>query len=186
MAKFSFGNTNWTPTATADGAALANATYQALKGGSATQKLEVLEIYMAGNANSVNSPTFMQMARASTLGITPTALAAPAFDGPLDPNTAALAAPPVSYTAAGTGSVRSAATSAARLNLGINALGGIVRWVAAIREEWIIFGNAVTVGESNLSAFTGGTPGALNSHIVYEPFVWAALLILGSYAGFSA
>jgi hypothetical protein len=170
MAKWSFGNTNWTPTATADAAALANATYQALKGGSTTQRLEVVEIYMAGNANSVNSPTFMQFARNSTLGITPTALAAPMHDGPLDPNTAALGAPPVSYCAAGTGPLRSNATTSARLDLGINALGGIVRWVAAFREEWIIFGNAVTVGESSLSAFTGGTPGALNSHIIYEPF----------------
>ena len=169
MAKRTFGNTNWTPTATADTTALANATYQALKGGSTTQRLEVNEIYMAGNA-AVHSPTFMQLARSSTLGITPTALAAPAFDGPLDPNTAALAAPPVSYTAAATGPQRSAVVGDGRLNVDINAFGGVVRWVAAFREDWIIHGSAVTIGESTLSAFTGGTVGALNSHIIYEPY----------------
>lgn len=169
MAKNVFSNTNWTPTATADTVAITGG-FMALKGGSTTQRLEVGEIYMAGNANSINSPTFMQLGRSSTLGITPTALASPNSDGPMDPNTAALALPAVSYVAAGTGPQRSGVITVARLNLGINALGGIVRWVAAFREEWIIFGNAVTAGESNLSAFTGGTPGALNSHIVYEPF----------------
>ncbi len=168
MAKRSFGNVNWTPTATADAVAHANATHQTLKGGSTTQRNEVIEVYAAGMAGA-SSPTFLMLARASVLGITPTALAAPAFDGPLDPATAALAAPPVSYTAAATGPQRSAATTLARLNLAINAFGGIVRWVAAVREEFVIFGNAVNDGEAVLSAFTGGTPGAINSHIVFEP-----------------
>lgn len=167
MGKMSFSNTNWTPTATADTTALANGTYQAIKGGSTTQVSQVIEVYMAGNA-AVTSPTFMQLARASTLATTPTALAAPASCGPLDPNLAALAAPVVAFVAAAAGSQRSAVTTNARLNLGINAFGGIVRWVAADNEEWIIFGNAATNGESNLSAFTGGTPGALNSHIIFE------------------
>jgi hypothetical protein len=169
MSKWSFGQTNWTPTATADAAAHANATYQCIKGGSTTQILEIKEIYMAGMVPSTSSPTFMQMARASTLGITPTALAAPAHDGPLHPSVAALAAPPVTYTAAATGPQRSNAVTSARLDVGINAWGGIVRWTPSDREEWVILGNAVNLGESILSAFTGGTPGAINSHIVYEP-----------------
>lgn len=169
MAKRSFGNINWTPTATADATAHANATYQALKGGSTTQRLEVVEVSLEGMGGA-STPTFTMLARASTLGITPTALAAPAFDGPLDPATAPLAAPPVSYTAAATGPLRSNATTIARLNLGLNAFGGIYRWVSAPREEFVIFGNAVNDGEAILSAFTGGTPGALNSHIVYEPY----------------
>lgn len=169
MAKRSFGNTNWTPTATADTTALANGTYQAIKGGSATQRNEVVEIYVTGNA-AVTSPTFLQLARASTLATTPTALSAPAFDGPMDPNTAALAAVPVTFTAAAAGSQRSAVTTDGKLNLGFNAFGGIMRWVAAFREEWVIHGSAVTIGESNFSAFTGGTVGAINSHIIYEPY----------------
>lgn len=168
MAKWSFGSVNWTPTATADTTAHANATYQALGGGSATQRVEVLEVYEAGVAGA-SSPTFLMLARSSTLGITPTALAAPAYAGPLDPATAPLAAPPTAYTAAGTGPQRSALTTVARLNLAINAFGGIVRWVAAPREEYVVYGTAVNAGEGILSAFTGGTPGAINSHIVYEP-----------------
>src|SRR5436309_5583109 len=115
MAKWSFGNVNWTPTATADATTLVNATYQALGGGSATQRIEVIEVYAAGVAGA-SSPTFLMLARDSTLGATPTALAAPAYAGPLDTATAALALPPTAFTAATTGPQRSNATTSARLN----------------------------------------------------------------------
>ena len=169
MAKRSFSNTNWTPTATADTASLASSTYQALQGGSATQLIDVLEVMVEGLAGS-SSPTLLQLARDSTVGSTPTALAAPATDGPLHPATAALAAPPVSYTAAGTGPQRSVLTSAARLNFNINAFGGIIRWNAAPTQQWSILGNTQPLGESSLSAYTGGTVGAISSHIIYEPY----------------
>jgi len=38
--------------------------------------------------------------------------------------------------------------------------------------RWGILGTATPLGESLLSAFTGGTVGAINSHVIYEPFVW--------------
>jgi hypothetical protein len=166
MGKRSFGNTNWTPTATADTSALANATYQALKGASGTARNEVLEVYMAGMVASTSSPTFMQLAYSSTIATTPTALAAPAYDGVIDPS--AVTGATVTFTAAAAGPQRSAVVTQPRLNLGINAWGGIVRWVAANREEFIIYGATATGGEAILSAFTGGTVGALNSHIIYE------------------
>jgi ABC-type molybdenum transport system ATPase subunit/photorepair protein PhrA len=53
--------------------------------------------------------------------------------------------------------------------MGLNAFGGIKRWVAAPGAEWWILGNAASGGESLLSAFTGGTVGAISSHIEYEP-----------------
>ena len=165
MGKRSFGNTNWTPTATTDTSALP-ASYQAIKGATSTARNEVIEVYMAGLVASTSSPTFMQLAYSSTLGITPTALAAPAHDGPLDP--AAVTGATVTYTTAATGPQRAATTTLPRLNLGINAWGGIVRWVAANREEFIISGNAVSGGEAVLSAYLGGTVGALESHIIYE------------------
>lgn len=168
MAKWSFGNVNWTPTATADAATMANATYQELVGGSTTQRVEVIEIYIAGMAGA-SSPTFTMFALDSTKSATPTALAAPAYNGPLDSATAALAAPQIANTAATTGPQRSNATTLPRLNLGLNAFGGIVRWLAAPREEFILLGNATSVGAASLSAFTGGTAGAVNTHIVYEP-----------------
>ena len=170
MAKRVFQVPTFTPTATGDAAsALANGTYMAVKGGSGTQKIDVLEIAVSGQAGS-SSPTFLMFARHSTVAITPTGLAAPASDGPADPATAALTAPPVTFTAAATGPQRSASTSDARLMLQINAFGGIFRWVAAPTMQFGILGNTAQLGESSLSAYTGGTVGAIGAHIIYEPY----------------
>ncbi len=56
------------------------------------------------------------------------------------------------------------------LDLSFNAFGGIVRWVAYDQSEqlWIL-GNTASFGEISLSAFTGGSPGAIGAHIIYEP-----------------
>jgi hypothetical protein len=171
MAKRVFQNSNWTPTATADTTALASGTYMAIKGGSTTQLINVLEVYVAGMAGA-SAPTPLTLARSSTLAITPTALAAPASDGPEHPSTAPLAAPPVTFTAAGTGGQRSAATTDGKLQLGLTAFGGIVRWNAAPGQEFSLLGNAVTApaGEAYLSSQNLGTPGLINSHILYEPY----------------
>lgn len=170
MAKRLFTARNWTPTATADTTALANGTYQALKGGSSTQKLDVLEILVSGLVPSTSSPTFLEFARHSTIAVTPTALAAPNSDGPMDPSTAALAAAPVSFVAAGTGPQRSAATTDARLEVSLNAQGGIMKWYAYDRSApFALLGNTASLGEASLSALTGGTVGAISSHIEYEP-----------------
>lgn len=168
MAKRSFSAVNWTPAATADTTALASAAYQALQGGSATQRLCILEIMVTGMAGAA-APTMLQMARCSNVGTTPTALAAPVSDGPMDPSVAALAAPPVSFTAAAAGPQRSSATTDARLDLSINAFGGIKRWVSAPGAEWWTLGNAASAGCCVLSAYNAGTSGAINSHIEYEP-----------------
>lgn len=169
MAKRVFQAVNWTPTATADATALGNNTYMALKGGSSTQLMDVLEIMISGFAGA-SSPTILQFARVGTVETTPTGLAAPNSDGPANPATAALAAPPVSFVAAATGPQRSSATTDARLDMGLNAFGGIKRWVAAPGAQWSILGNTASLGESVLSAFTGGTVGAISSHIEYEPY----------------
>jgi hypothetical protein len=168
MSKFVFQAVNFTPTAQADAGALTSSTYMAIKGGSSTQNIAVEEVLVSGFAAS-SSPTILQLARAGTVETTPTALAAPNSDGPMNGASAALAAPAVTFVAAGTGPQRSNATSAARLNLGLNAFGGIVRWVAAPGAAWGMVGNTATLGESILSAFTGGTVGAISAHIVYEP-----------------
>lgn len=169
MAKRIFAAANWTPTAQADTSALTNVTYQALKGGSATQKIDVLEVLISGLAGA-SSPTILQLARVSTIETTPTALASPNQDGPADASTAALALPPVSFVAAAAGPQRSAVTTDAKLNLALNAFGGILRWNAAPTQQWNQIGNTASLGESVLSAFTGGTVGAISSHIMYEPY----------------
>ena len=169
MAKRAFHNTSWTPTATADTVSLVNATYMALKGGSATQLINVLEILINGQA-ATSAPTFLQFARHTTIGATTTALAANASDGPMHPSTAALAAPPVSFISCTTGPQRSAVTTDAKLEIGLNAFGGIMKWNPYTPDmAFSILGNTASLGESSLSAFTGGTVGPISAHIIYEP-----------------
>lgn len=169
MAKRSFEAHTYAMTATADGSALANNTYQALEAGSSTQYVEVQEVYIGGQAAS-SAVNIAMLARNGTVGTTPTALSnATAVDGPMRSFTAALAAPPVTYVAAGTGPQRASNNTHARLNLTHNAFGGIVRWVAAPGEEYGILGNAAGAGVS-LSAFTGGGGGTVGSHLIYEPW----------------
>jgi hypothetical protein len=167
MAKRVFNVVSWTPTAQVD--QVLTGAFQAIIGGSATQTINVIEIYQGGQAaaTAVNAMTF---ARSSTVGITPTALAVPNSDGPMHGATAALAAVPVTYVAAATAPNRSPAATIARLNLSFNPFGGIVRWLAAPGEEWTIVGNAVNVSESVLSAQNVGTAGLEGSMIIYEPF----------------
>jgi hypothetical protein len=169
MAKRTFFNTSWTPTATADTATLVNATFMGILGGSATQLINVLEILIDGQATT-SAPTFLQWARDSTIVATPTALAAPGGDGPMHPATAALALPPVSFFSATTGPQRSAVTTNAKLELGLNAFGGIMKWNPYTPDmAWGILGNTASLGESSLSAYSGGTVGPISAHIIYEP-----------------
>jgi hypothetical protein len=170
MAKRIFQNINFTPTATADNVALTSATYMAVKGGSATQKNIVNEIYVAGMA-AASAPTALSFARSMTIATTPTALATPASDGPIDPATAALAAPPITFTAAATGGSRSNTTTDAHLMLGLNAFGGIVRYNATPGQEFVLLGNSAALfGEAYLSSENVGTAGLVNAHIMYETF----------------
>lgn len=168
MAQRVFHASNYTPTATADTTALTNATYQAIKGGSSTQLINISELLISGLAGT-SGAMIMQLARVTTVETTPTALASPNSDGPKHPSTAALAAPPVSFVAAAAGPQRSAATTDAKLDLNINAFGGIIRWQVPRGEEFSLIGNTQPLGEVVLSQFTGGTSNAISSHIVYEP-----------------
>ena len=168
MSKRVFQAMSYTPTAQNDTTALTSSTYQALNAGSATQNLDVIEIYIGGQA-SASSVNVMNFSRASTIGVIPTALAAPNSDGFLYGSSAAVTTAPVAFVAAGTGPQRAATTTLPRLNLTHNAFGGIVRWVAAPGEEWTIIGQAASTGESVLSCGpTTGSVGLIGSHIVYE------------------
>jgi hypothetical protein len=109
----------------------------------------------------------MVFSRDSTVVVTPTALAAGQTDAPLDPFTAALAAPPLAFVTGGTQPQRSVTLHI--LNLSYNAFGGVVKWTAAPGEEPKQYGNTQPLGEMSLTAYTGGTPGLQGSHIIYEP-----------------
>lgn len=167
--KRSFSVATFTPTATADTTNLANASYMAIGAANAAVGLNVIEIYIGGQA-SASSINLMQFARDSTVGATLGALSAPNSDGPLNTLSAIAQAASLTFVAATTAPQRAATTTSARLNLGLNTFGGIVRWVAAPGEEWGIAGVTVNVSESSLSAFTGGSVGAIGAHIIYETF----------------
>lgn len=172
MAKWSFSNSTWTPTAVADGSAMVTGgnPYMALKGGSTTQRLDISEIFMGGQAPSASSPCIMVLARDSAIATGTLSLASGAKNAALDPATADLAAPQVPFTSATTaGPTRSATLGL--LNLSFNAYGGIVRWFAPDQNSVLkLLGNTASFGEISLSAFTGGTPGLMGSHIIYEPW----------------
>jgi hypothetical protein len=171
MSRRSFKVSTWTPVAVADTANFTAAGFMAIQGGSATQINQIWEVFMGGQATS-SSPSIMIVARDSTVGATLTALSTGNSDAPLDTATAALAAPPVSFVASTTLPQRSA--TAGLLNLSFNAFGGIVRWAAPDEHGCLrMLGNAAPAtgagGEISLSAYTGGTPGLMGSHIIFEP-----------------
>lgn len=167
MARRIVAVTSQTPTATADTTNLANGTYPfVILGGSTTQIIYLHEISISGQAASSSSPTFMILGRDSTIAATIGATTT--TDAPLDTATAALAAPPITGNTFTTLPQRSA--SLHLLNASLNAFGGVYFWRANKVDECIrTYGNAVNTGEVSLSAFTGGTPGAIGSHAIYEP-----------------
>lgn len=167
MAKWSFKSATWTPIAVADTTNFTNAGYMGLMGGSTTAVMSVIEIFMGGQAGA-SSPSLMIFSRDSTVQATPTALTTGESNASLNPATAALAAPQVTFTQSTTKPQRSATLGL--LNLSYNAFGGIVRWVAAPGEELMTVGNTASLGEVSLSAYTGGTPGLTGAHIIYETF----------------
>jgi hypothetical protein len=166
MARYSYAIDSVTPTATADTTNLVDSTYLGyLQGGNGTMRLNISEIYLGGEAASSSSPTLIRLGRSSTVG---TGTATGGFSAVLDgSNTAPGTVARVGNACATTKPQRSN-TLGRLLNLSFNAYGGIVRWVARPGEEVSVVGNTASLGEATLSAFTGGTPGAMSSHILYE------------------
>lgn len=165
MARYSFSTSSVTPTATADTTNLVDSTYlMYLQGGNSTQRCNISEVYMGGEAASSSSPTIMVLARDSTVA---SGTVGGGRTAVLDAsNTAPGTVPNVGNTAATTKPQRSSTLHL--LHLSFNAYGGIVRWVARPGEEISVVGNTASLGEASLSAFTGGTPGAMSSHVLYE------------------
>lgn len=167
MAKRVFRSANWLPAAVADTTAFSAHGYMAIQGGSGTQRNSILEVYMGGLA-TVSSPMPMLLARDSTVGVGGAALIAGETESALDPATALLAASLVLFTTVVTTQPQRSSTLGL-LALPFNAFGGVVRWIAAPGEEIWMLGNTASFGEVSLSCFTGGTPGNIGSHIIYEP-----------------
>lgn len=165
MARYSFSTTSVTPTATADTTNLVDSTYlMYLQGGNSTMRLNLSEIYMGGEAASSSSPSIMVLSRDSVVA---TGTVGGGRTAVLDAsNTAPGTVAAVGNTAATTKPQRSSTLHL--LHLSFNAYGGIVRWVARPGEEISVVGNTQPLGEASLTAFTGGTTGAMSSHVLYE------------------
>lgn len=167
MARRIVSITTITPTATADTTNLVDATYPfLLQGGSSTQRALIWEIAINGQAASSSSPTFMILARDSTVAAT-NSNGTGQTDAAMDPSTAALGAPALTGNTNTTKPQRSSTLHL--MNCSLNAYGGNFFWRANRVEECPqVLGNTASLGEVSLSAFTGGTAGAIGAHMIYE------------------
>ena len=154
---------SWTPTVVLNTTAMTASGFQTIRGGGATQRVNVLEIYEGGQATS-SAPMWMLVGRNATVGTTPTALTMAL----LDANAAASATVPVNYQTAPGGQPGRSSTLGYLLNLSFNAFGGIVRWYKGPEETLSLYGTAADAGEISLSAYTGSTVGPMGSHFIIE------------------
>lgn len=170
MAFWSASHKSITPTATGDTTNLVDSTYPfAILGGSSTQKINVSEIFIGGQAGS-STPTLMVFGRDSQVGSGSLTADTNLLNAAIDSATAALAAAQSVFNKAATNKPQRSSTLGGLLTLNLNCFGGIVRWVCQPRGEIVLLGNSASFGELSLSAFTGGTAGALGAHMIYEPF----------------
>jgi hypothetical protein len=170
MARRISASTTLLPTVFADTTAMTNALYPFdFLGSTATQLTKFWEISISGQAPSSSSPTFMLFSRDSTIGVGAQSQGTGGTDSFIDPATAALAsAVGVGNTFATSGPQRD--TARHLVNASLNAFGGVYFWRANRFEECMsMLGNtAALFGSCSLSAFTGGTPGLIGSHMIYE------------------
>ena len=161
-----FQVTQWTPIAVADNTNFTDGGHQSLLGGNATQLTHIREVSISGLAAAA-ALTILQLARHSTIAITPTALAAPNSDTFNNPICTALADTVKAFIASST---KPKADQVGKIYpFAFDAWGGIVRKVWE-PGELCMYGNAVTNGELGLNAYdgTGDTPGSIMSSISYE------------------
>jgi hypothetical protein len=152
--------------------------YMAMIGSSTTQVTDIAEVLISGtaSASTIGAFTWIPIGTAATGGVT--ALAAPNSDGPMQSN----ATPVANSTFVASTTLQPASTSATtapRINLGLNTFGGIIRWNAAPTQQFTLIGNAifaagppVLFGQAMLMNMTQGTGASTtaNAHVIYEPY----------------
>lgn len=161
MARWSAGQNALTFVPVADATNYTSAGFAALQGGTSTQYINVLEVFLGG-LSTASTPSQMVVARDSTVGAT---LTVGTFAA-LHPSTAALGTNPVAFSTASTKPQRSATLYL--LTPAFNSFGGIVRWVAAPGEELGMLGNAASLGEMSISSVSGAA--ICSAHMIVEPF----------------
>jgi hypothetical protein len=168
MAKWTFYHGNFTPVATTAGNAISNGSGMSIRGGSASQFIDILEVKVTGQ-NTASAVTPLILARVSTIGSTPTALVSPDHMGPNNMFTAPLSTPISAWISANPNSARSSTVGEAYLDMGLNAFGGIIRWNAAPTQQYSMYGNTSDMGEIVLGCDGYGAPGLVSAHIIMEP-----------------
>jgi hypothetical protein len=175
MAKRLFTTQNLTWTQSNAGTAIGtSSTYMAIKGGNGTQIIDVLEVLISGMA-SASTVAALDLARANPIEVGAPTIAAPHSDGGMNPSITLLSSantPVVFDAAATTQPTPSNTVTDAKLNLGLNLFGGILRWNAAPTQQWWVVGNTAPGGETVLwnNGLGGGAAGLGNVHIMYEPY----------------
>lgn len=162
MARYSNSWTSATMTATADTAALVNATYAGtMLGAGATVQGKINEVYIGGESAASN-PTTMILARDSTVAVGALSVGRQALTDVLSTAPGTL----ISWgnTAATSAPQRSATLHL--LHLTLNTFGGIARWQARYGEEITMYGASANIGSLSLSAITG--TGVSSGHILFE------------------
>lgn len=158
MARYATNRNGWTPIAHADSASsLANASYHAVRTTAATT-IQLKEVIVVGEAPSSSTVNEMRIRRLSTNGATPTNVA----PGPLNPLSAAAVSQ--FYSAASTGPT--IAATAHLLVPGINAFGGIFRWVPDPGGEIWATASTAPNGELVLDSLSG--TGVVSTAIEFE------------------
>lgn len=158
MAQFSAAPAAWTTAAFADSGSLTNSNHVTLRSWSVTVVDRVIEVYIAGQATS-STVLAMAIRRDSTQGATPTNVAL----APLSPFSAAAAG---NFSQLHTTPPVVGAATQHLINPGLNAFGGVVRWVAAPGEELYIIGATAANNELSLSAQTGAA--LIQTHMIVE------------------
>lgn len=169
MARRITKNSGITPAGVADTTSFTSGqAFAFYRGGSATQYTRFWEFSFSGLASSTSSPTPMVFADDSTISVGALSFTGSGGDSYMDPFTAALAAPlNVGNVAATTYPQRDVANH--KMQLGLNAFGGVYFWRANRAEECpALYGTAVSIGDMSVSCFTGGTPGLISGHVIYE------------------
>lgn len=170
MSAFICNSRNFAPgTGIADTTALTNGTYMAIQGAAGTQRTNILEVMVQGEATA-SAVSYLTLAHDTTIGVTPAALASPNSNGPLDSNTGALASPVVFGISFTTPPQRAVTTTLPKMPFSINTFGGIIKWNPwQPNMSFNILGNTQPLGEASLSAWTGSSASAqVSAHIIYE------------------
>lgn len=166
MPKYSGNWTSVTATAIADTTALTDNNYPyAIQGGTSTQRVQIGEVMIGGEASS-SAVAVLKLARDSTASATLVAGTGGKAPVLIDATGAVLTAPPLGGNSATTDPQRSSTLHL--LNFSFNMFGGVVRWVANPGYEISLIGNTASLGDISLSGFTGTGAAATSGHLLME------------------